>query len=93
VDTVYYTVDRTGRMLAGGVFSLDGVHPTALGHGLIAMEFLKVFEKAKVPMARGLDWNGIAASDSLYTNPISLMPELYDNTRLAELLLDLLRLP
>ncbi|MBM6581529.1 hypothetical protein ILT44_15135 [Microvirga sp. BT689] len=93
VDTVYYTVDRMGRMSAGGVFSLDGVHPTALGHGLIALEFLKAFEKAKVPMVRGLDWNGIAASDSLYTNPISLMPELYDNTRLAELLLDLLRLP
>lgn len=93
VDTVYYTGDRTGRMSAGGVFSLDGVHPTALGHGLIASEFLKVFEKAKVPMVRGLDWNGNAASDSLYTSPISLMPELYDNTRLAELPLDLLRLP
>jgi hypothetical protein len=42
---------------------------------------------------RGLDWSGIAASDSLYSNPIALMPELYDNTRLAELLLDLMRLP
>ena len=36
VDTVSYTVDRTGRMSGGGVFSLDGVHPTAFGHGLIA---------------------------------------------------------
>jgi hypothetical protein len=93
VDTVYYTVDRTGKMSNGGVFSLDGVHPTALGHGLIAREFLEGFKRAKVPTVRGLDWNGIAASDSLYTNPISLMPELYDNTRLAEMLLDLMRLP
>jgi len=93
VDTVYYTVDRMGRMSAGGVFSLDGVHPTAIGHGLIAQEFLAAFKKAKVPMVRELDWNGIAASDSLYTNPISMMDELYDNTRLAEMLLDLLRLP
>jgi hypothetical protein len=42
---------------------------------------------------RGLDWNGIVASDSLYSHPIPLMPELYDNTRLAEMLLDLMRLP
>jgi hypothetical protein len=93
VNTVYYTVDRAARMSAGGVFSLDGVHPTAIGHGLIAQEFLQVMERAGVAPSRGLDWNAIVASDSLYTNPIALMPELYDNSRLAELLLDLMRLP
>jgi len=93
VNTVYYTVDRKANMTAGGVFSLDGVHPTAIGHGLIAHEFIQVFRKAGVDVPRELDWNAIAASDSLYSNPISLMPELYDNTRLAEMLLDLMRLP
>ncbi|WP_046867616.1 hypothetical protein [Microvirga massiliensis] len=93
VNTVYYTVDRMARMSAGGVFSLDGVHPTAIGQGLLAREFLEVFNKAGVGTTRDLDRYGIAASDSLYANPISLMPELYDNTRLAEMLLDLLRLP
>ena len=93
VNTVYYTVDRKSKMSAGGVFSLDGVHPTAIGHGLIAREFLEAFARAGVKVTRELDWNGIAASDSLYSNPISLMPELYDNTRLAEMLLDLMRLP
>ncbi|MFD1704379.1 hypothetical protein ACFSCV_15330 [Methylopila henanensis] len=93
VDTVYYTVDRKAKMSAGGVFSLDGVHPTAIGHGLIAREFLEAFAAAGVAAPRKLDWNAIVASDSLYSNPIALMPELYDNTRLAGLLLDLLRLP
>jgi len=93
VNTVYYTVDRNARMSAGGVFSLDGVHPTAIGHGLIAQEFLKAMREAGVRLARNLDWNAIVASDSLYTKPISLMPELYDNPRLAEMILDLLRLP
>jgi len=93
VDTVYYTVDRKGNMSNGGVFSLDGVHPTAIGHGLIAHEFIQAFRKAGVKVPRDLDWNAIVASDSLYSNPISLMPELYDNTRLAEMLLDLMRLP
>ena len=93
VNTVYYTVDRMGKMSAGGIFSLDGVHPTALGHGLIAQEFLDAFGNAGVQTVQNLDWHGIAASDSLYSNPIKLMPELYDNTRLAEMLLDLMRLP
>jgi hypothetical protein len=72
VDTVYYTVDRTARMSAGGVFSLDGVHPAAVGHGLIAQEFLQVMEREGVKPVRALYWNAIAASDSLYANPIAL---------------------
>ena len=93
VNTVYYEVDRQGRMKSGGVFSLDGVHPSAIGHGLIAHEFLLAMKAAGVNVIRGLDWETIVASDSLYSNPISLMPELYDNTRIAEMILDLLRLP
>jgi hypothetical protein len=93
INTVYYTVDRNAQMSAGGIFSLDGVHPTAIGHGLIAVEFLKSMKKSGVNPVRSLDWNSIVASDSLYSNPISLMPELYDNTRIAEGILDLLRLP
>lgn len=30
-----------------GVWSFDGVHPTVLGHGFIASEWLKAFEKIK----------------------------------------------
>ncbi|MET0428308.1 MAG: hypothetical protein ABW026_07390, partial [Microvirga sp.] len=93
VNTVYYTVDRKSVMSAGGVFSLDGVHPSAIGHGLIAREFLEAFRRAGVPVTREIDWNAVAASDTLYARPIALMPELYDNTRLAEMLLDLMRLP
>jgi hypothetical protein len=93
VNTIYYTVDRKARMTAGGVFSLDGVHATAIGHGLIAHEFLGVMRAAGVAFARDLDWNAIVASDTLYSNPMSIMPELYDNTRIAEIILDLLRLP
>jgi hypothetical protein len=93
VNTVYYNADRLGRMTSGGVFSLDGVHPTAIGHGLIAHEFLQEMRGVQVNVVRDLDWSAIVASDSLYTNPIALMPELYDNTRLAEMILDLLRLP
>ncbi len=93
VNTVYYHVDRDGIMKSGGVFSLDGVHPTAIGHGLIAKEFLIQMQDGGVAIPRAMDWNAVIASDSLYTNLIPLMPELYDNTRLAEILLRLFRLP
>jgi hypothetical protein len=93
VDTVYYGVDRSGTMISGGVFSLDGVHPSAIGQGLIAHEFITVMSKSGVNFTNNPDWSAIVASDSLYTNPIPLMEELYDNTRLAELVLGLLSLP
>ncbi|QJE72052.1 SGNH/GDSL hydrolase family protein [Aerophototrophica crusticola] len=90
VNTVYYHVDRKGTRLNGGLFSLDGVHPSAIGHGLLALEFLKVMQAAKVPHADPdkLDWTAINASDTLFSHPIKLMPELYDNTRLAEWLVE-----
>ncbi|WP_406698359.1 hypothetical protein V5E97_05825 [Singulisphaera sp. Ch08] len=32
----------------GGIFSLDGVHPTTMGYGLLAHEFIKVMRQAGV---------------------------------------------
>jgi hypothetical protein len=38
----YSGVEFTAFFISGGLFSLDGVHPTGQGQGLIADEFLKV---------------------------------------------------
>jgi hypothetical protein len=85
-NTKYYHADMAGNLKQGGIFSLDGVHPTAIAHGLIAYEFLKVMHQANVPGANpdGLDWEAIFASDRLYQEPIKIMHEVYDNTHLAE---------
>ncbi|WP_162913153.1 hypothetical protein [Rhodospirillaceae bacterium SYSU D60014] len=91
-NTLYYHTDRRGHMLQGGVFSLDGVHPSAIGQGLLAVEFIKKLEESGVTVPASLGWDAIFASDSLYSRPISLMPELYENTKVAELILDLLNL-
>jgi hypothetical protein len=40
--TVYNGVTFTAFFITGGLFSLDGVHPSSQGQGLIANEFLKV---------------------------------------------------
>lgn len=89
VNTKYYHADQLGRLTQGGLFSLDGVHPTAIGHGLIAWEFLKVMETAGVAVDadKALDWPAICASDDLYSQPIALMHEIYDHQDLAALLL------
>ncbi|WP_229311422.1 hypothetical protein [Larkinella rosea] len=86
INTKYYHVDQEKNLKQGGVFSLDGVHPTAIAHGLIAYEFLKVMQRVNVAGANPnlLDWDAIFASDSLYRNPITIMQEIYQNTHLAE---------
>jgi len=39
---MYYGAQLSTMFISGGLFSLDGVHPTSRGQGLIANEFLKV---------------------------------------------------
>ena len=76
--------------MQGGIFSLDGVHPTAIGQGLLAHEFLKVMRKAGV-VADDIDWRSIFRSDALYRTPIGLMQEIYEHEKLAEWVIKLVR--
>lgn len=87
VDTRYYGTTREGVKKSGGLFSLDGVHPTAIGHGLLAYEFLKVMEKANVinsNPASLIDWHTLFKNDTLYSSPIKLLSEIYDNNNLKK---------
>ncbi|WP_437903765.1 hypothetical protein WME95_35455 [Sorangium sp. So ce327] len=85
MDTRFYHVDRAGRRRAGGIVSLDGVHPSVIGQGLLAHEFLKVMKEAGVPGADPdrLPWPRIVASDTLYQDPIPLMEEIYQYEELS----------
>jgi len=62
----------------GGLFGLDGVHPTTVGYGVIAHEVLSAFQKAGVPSAdpARLDWHAIVANDTLLTEPPALLKSL-----------------
>jgi hypothetical protein len=92
-NTKYYHSDTDGNLKQGGIFSLDGVHPTAIAHGLIAHEFLAAMQKVGVPDAdpAKLDWDRIFSSDKLYNVPIKIMHEIYDNTEMAKWLLTILK--
>lgn len=94
INTKYYHADTDGKLKQGGLFSLDGVHPTPTGHGIIAYEFLKAMQAAGVNDLNGnvvdsdLEWlgeKGILQSDLLYTNPLRNMQEIYGKDEIAML--------
>ena len=70
----------------GGLFSLDSIHPTTIGYGLIAEEFLSVMNTFGVTDVDSnknlcLDWDYIIEEDTLIQNP----PKLWDDIiRIAE---------
>lgn len=63
--------------LKGGLFSLDSVHPTTIGYGIIAEEFLAAMAAEGITGADplNLDWPSIIAQDSLIQAP----PQLWDD--------------
>jgi len=69
-----------GRLIKGGIFSLDGVHPTTIGYSLIADLLVKTMKKAKVefPDDGELPWNSIVQMDTLINNPPSMLSSLRD---------------
>lgn len=93
VDTKYYHVDTLGNIEKGGIFSLDGIHPSAIGQGIIAWEFLKKMQSVgQAPQKLQIDWKKIVKSDTLRQKPIKLMHELYENQKLLQFIVDILPL-
>lgn len=95
VNTRFYHADAQGVLKQGGLVGLDGVHPTAIGQGLLAHELLKVMRAAKVRKGDGasdqkivspsdLDWEFLFSKDLLYSRPISMMREIYQHAELTE---------
>ncbi|MEC4985062.1 MAG: hypothetical protein SAJ37_17750 [Oscillatoria sp. PMC 1068.18] len=71
LDTRYLHLDpQSPNPLArseGGLFGIDGFHPTTVGYGLIAHEFLQVMKQ--VTETQALNWKKIVAADSLLVDP------------------------
>jgi len=91
-NTLFYHGRRDGYIESGGIFSLDGVHATPIGQGLLALEYLKVMQRAGVPGANpdALDWPSIVQSDTLYQHPLRIMSEFRENKDLIQWLVQLL---
>ena len=63
--------------LNGGLFSLDNVHPSTIGYGIVAEAFLREMQRAGVSGADPihLDWRQIITQDFLLQSP----PALWDD--------------
>ena len=68
---------RNGQRFSGGLFSLDCVHPSTIGYGMIAEVFLEEMQQAGVRDAdpKRLNWQEIMAQDSLLQIP----PQLWES--------------
>lgn len=71
------------RAYRGGLFGLDGVHPTTIGYGIVAHEVLAAMQRAGVPAAdpAKLPWDAIVAADSLVTEPPAILGSLQDTLK------------
>lgn len=69
--------DEHGKRTGGGLMSLDGVHPSTIGYGLVAEVFLAEMQKAGVPGAdpRRVPWADVIANDPVLQRP----PRLWDD--------------
>lgn len=84
-DTRFFAVEGDKRK-AGGLVSLDGVHPTTIAYGILAQEFIKVMVDAGVifhdaagaprPLVE-VDFKRLLQLDALVSKPpASLSPDL-----------------
>jgi len=62
----------------GGLFGLDGFHPSTVGYGLVADAFLKVMKQKGISLVKPLDWNAIVAADTLLVDPPENLIHLRD---------------
>lgn len=67
-DTRFLTADPSGLRATGGLFSLDGVHPTTVGYGIIAQELITVMRRAGVE-CDDVDFGRLVRLDTLVTRP------------------------
>ena len=71
------TTQERGQRVAGGLIGLDCVHPSIIGYGIVAEEFLRAMQKAGVTNANPeqMNWEEIIAQDTLIQQP----PVLWDD--------------
>jgi len=76
----FLTGDGKGGRATGGLFSLDGVHPTTVGYGILAQELIRVIRRAGVefrfpdgttprPDPITVDFTRLIRRDTLITRP------------------------
>jgi hypothetical protein len=92
---------QDGHRTGGGLFSLDGVHPTTIGYGIIAQEFINVMCRAGVefrhpngtprPGPIRVDFDRLIRLDTLLTKPPGYLTKGLSVIEWADERLDLIK--
>lgn len=79
LNTKFYGVSPEGAITDGGIFSLDGIHPTVIGQGIIASEFLKSFQvHGSAGAQASIDWQRVIQDDTLRQDPIAVLHHIVE---------------
>jgi hypothetical protein len=84
-DSHFFASDENGRT-SGGLFSLDGIHATTIGYGLMAQEFIDTMQEAGVEFRRRdgvtpcsgavrVDFERLVSLDTLVGHPPSCLSD------------------
>ena len=72
------TLEGKTRLIQGGLFSLDGMHPTITGSAIVAHGVLQILREAGVPTERDdVDWDRVLEADTLLNDPPPLLSDLH----------------
>ncbi len=72
------TLQGTTKLIQGGLFSLDGMHPTITGTGVVASGVLRTLRDAGVETGRDdIDWDRVLEADTLLNDPPPLLSDLH----------------
>jgi hypothetical protein len=72
----FFEIEPGGKLLNGGLISLDGVHPTTCGYAIIAQEFINVM-RGQNPDIHDIDFNKARAWDTLVTRPPLTLHDMF----------------
>ena len=97
-----FLMGRQGKRIRGGFFSLDGIHPTTAGYGLVAQEFINVMQAAGVPFYWGdgktprqppvrVDFGRLVRLDSLMGRLPATLDDMWERLEDGDQLLDLFK--
>lgn len=76
LDARFFLADGAGRR-QGGLFGLDGVHPTTSGYGIVAQEVLDVLAAAG-PAVTPIDFAALRGRDTLNAQPPALVTAMLE---------------
>ncbi|HET8864970.1 MAG TPA: hypothetical protein VFM80_04665 [Gracilimonas sp.] len=76
LSTDFIRLNDQGKLYKGGIFSLDGLHPTTIGYGLMASVYLKTMARAGVKFQYPINWEEVVREDQLVSDPPKLLAEL-----------------